>query len=257
MNAPSSVDDLIAMSKKAGRLKSVNKDVIADILENAPPLPAAATTDLMEMMINEMKQLRESNERVIKTLDRVEKVEKELEEMKEENATMHQIIWTQQRFLEGLDAKERQCMAVFLGMKEDEDLLGRTDEERLETVLGAILDVSNLDQRFELKRLGKGSRRPLLVTFMSKADRDTVITNAKKLKDFKGTDQGKVDAIKRIFIKKDQHPVWRKEHDRLRKVVKEEKGRPENQGTKIEYDHKLRVVTRDGLVIDSFKPVFQ
>ena len=258
MNQPSNLDDLIAMSKKKGRLKSVNKDVIVDILEKSSIEPKAdERPDLMGMMTTEMKLLRESNERVVRALDRLDKVEKELAELKEDNAAMHQIIRNQQRFLEGVDARERQCNAVVLGLKEDDSILGDTDEERLNTVLETIGPLENLDSRIAMKRLGEGNRRPLLVTFKSKSDRDVVITNAKKLKDIKEGDNAA--ALKKVYIKRDQHPTWRKEYDRLRKVVKDEKLRAENAGTEVEikYDASRRVVTRDGLVIDSFKPVFQ
>ena len=40
------------------------------------------------------------------------------------------------------------------------------------------------------------------------------------------------------------------------KKVKEEKQKPGNTGVDIKYDWKNRVITRDGVIIDRFRPSF-
>jgi hypothetical protein len=83
--------------------------------------------------------------------------------------------------------------------------------------------------------------------------RKKVLDHAKNLKT--STDDN-ASTLKKIYINKDVHPAWRKEHNRLRKVVKEEKEKTENAAVEILYDPKKRVVTRDGLIIDKFTPHF-
>ena len=48
----------------------------------------------------------------------------------------------------------------------------------------------------------------------------------------------------------------RKELNLIRKVEKEEKGKPENQGHSVRYDHESRCVFVDDILIDRFKPMF-
>ena len=59
-----------------------------------------------------------------------------------------------------------------------------------------------------------------------------------------------------MYIKKDIHPVVRKEIGRLRKKAKDEKAKAENVGATIVFDAKNRTVTRNGVIIDRFTPKF-
>ena len=87
------------------------------------------------------------------------------------------------------------------------------------------------------------------MTCTTQKQRDAIVAVAKEL-------NKAGERYSRIYIKKDIHPAVRKELGRLRKVAKEENEKAANQGHKIEYDHKNRVVTRDGIVIDRFLPKF-
>ena len=53
------------------------------------------------------------------------------------------------------------------------------------------------------------------------------------------------------------HPVLRKEHARVRKVVRDERKRPENESCDIRYNPQDRTVTRDGMIIDRYRPFLQ
>ena len=76
-----------------------------------------------------------------------------------------------------------------------------------------------------------------------------ICLNAKNLKDNQ--------QYKTVYIKRDEHPAFRKEHARLYKYVSEERKCPENQGTNIIYIRKAGIVTKDDVVIDRFSPNFQ
>ena len=61
---------------------------------------------------------------------------------------------------------------------------------------------------------------------------------------------------KKIFLKKDTHPIVRKEINRLKKREFDEKRSPANEQVTIEYDWQNRVLRRDGVIIDRFMPRF-
>ena len=65
-----------------------------------------------------------------------------------------------------------------------------------------------------------------------------------------------VSDCERIYIK-DTHPTVRFEQNRLRKIEKEEKEKPQNRGLKITYDHNNRVLLKEGRIIDRFCPSFR
>ena len=83
----------------------------------------------------------------------------------------------------------------------------------------------------------------------SKPQRDAIIAKAKEL-------NNAGPSYSRVYIKKDIHPVVRKEIGRLRKRVKDEKAKSENEAANIVYDAKNRTVTRNGIIIDRFTPKF-
>ena len=113
---------------------------------------------------------------------------------------------------------------------------------------------SNIDpSTFTLCRLGQPNQtrgpRPLHVTVDTPQQREAIITTAKELKNAGA-------AFSRVYIKKDTHPVVRKEIGRLRQREKDEKNKSENSGVDIKYDAKNRILTRDGVIIDRSTPKF-
>ena len=262
MAQPTNLRDLIGLCKvpnKRDRLKTVSKDVIADILlgcnADEEPKENDDMKTMMKALMNDMQELRQSNETIVKGLSRMERLESEMMSMKKENEKLHAMIMNQQNFLESIDARDRQRNAVFLGVPEQADELGESDVDKIGFVIETIGSSSNIAET-EMKRLGKpgmGNKRPILVVFPSKIARNEVLDKANQLKSNNGEH---ADILKKIYIKKDVHPVVRKERDRLRKVVKNERDRPENENVEIVYDMKKGIVTRDGVVIDRFMPIF-
>lgn len=159
----------------------------------------------------------------------------------------------QQLFLEYLDGKERRNNIVITGLHEETDEMGSTDVEKIKTVL----DVTRYSEPFDvsewsIRRLGQqnsGKKRPIHITVSSPQQRDNILKVAKNLKQAGGN-------MASVYIKKDTHPAVRKEYARIKKREKEEKDKPANAGTNIEYDWKNRVLMRDGLIIDRFMPRF-
>ena len=92
-------------------------------------------------------------------------------------------------------------------------------------------------------------KRPILLVVENQERRNAILDKAKNLK-------GAGPPFSNIYIKKDIHPAVRKELGRLRRREKEERDKPENQGTNIKYDAKERVLLRDGVIIDRYTPNF-
>ena len=159
----------------------------------------------------------------------------------------------QQLFLEYLDGKERRRNVVITGVSENADELGGTDEEKVKAVLETARypDPFNTTE-WTIRRLGQereGKKRPIHIEVNNQQQRDGIVNVAKNLKQ-----AGRM--MEKVYIRKDTHPAVRKENTRIRKREKEEKEKPANIVTTIEYDWRRRVLLRDGVVIDRFMPQF-
>ena len=179
--------------------------------------------------------------------------------VKKENQLLREALMQHQRYLEYQEAEKRSCNVVFLGVPENDLFVSETngtettiteDEGKL-TKLLQVMQRENVHIR-EFQRLGRadpGKNRVILAKLRSKEDRDRLLDNSAKLKAAGG-------CFARIYVKKDVHPLVRKELERLRHVERREKEKPENQGLNVFYNAATREVIVDGVVIDSFKPSF-
>ncbi len=159
----------------------------------------------------------------------------------------------QQMFLEYLDGKERRQNIVITGVSENDDDLGSTDRAKVKTVLDTAGYSKPFDtSEWSIRRLGQENaekKRPIHITVNNPQQRDDIMKVVKNLKQARGN-------MARVYVKKDTHPAARKEYARIRKREKEEREKPANVGTNIEYDWRRRILLRDGLVIDRFSPRF-
>jgi len=197
---------------------------------------STSITGMLQMILKELKVMRAERS--------------ELTRLRQECTKLKGCI-TQQRFLEQLDARDRQQNLIVTGVPEDGASLdgATTDREKCNAVLSTI-GVTGA-QLIDVRRLGKpdrARRRPILLKVASKARRDEILANTKVLKER--------DAFKKIYVKKDLHPAVRNEWKRLRDVESAEKRKPENQGCSIELDYISREVKRDDVVIDSWSPTY-
>lgn len=178
-------------------------------------------------------------------------INKKVDALQEQVNKQADIIAKQQRYLESLDRKERECNLVVLGVPEDREALdgATTDREKVAKVWEAARATCRVTS---VRRLGRavaadqGSRRrPLMVSVESREDRDATLSVAKNLK-------SAGERYKKVYIKKDVHPSVRDEWKRLREVEKNEKERPENVGCNIYLNVRERQVYKDGVVIDKW-----
>ena len=197
---PKSISDLRKLQRS--QLKSINKDELIDsILAVQDPDDVALhyVTEKLNDVMQELAQLK------IAITSPDSAFNKKITELQNQVNKQSDIIARQQRFLEVIDKKERECNLVFLGVPEDGvGLEGLTeDKDKVKKILEAIGSSSNISS---LRRLGQGNivggsrrNRPILATVESKEVRDDVLEAAKRLKQCE-------DPYKKIFIKKDVHP---------------------------------------------------
>ena len=104
----------------------------------------------------------------------------------------------------------------------------------------------------EMSRMGTladGRNRPILVKMPSKAQREKVLKKTKNLKEAG-------PAFKKVYVRKDVHPATRREWKRLKDAEKSEKEKPGNEASTITLDYKARVLLRDNVIIDRWKPTY-
>ena len=196
---------------------------------------------------------------------KLEECEKELlsikgtDEQPGQITEVKQIVEAQQRTMEGIEARERAKHVIITGVKEAiGDDATKKDEKEVEDILIATRSPGVVPAK--IIRLGKPrqptaavpnpSPRPILVKTNTASDAKCVVDGAKNLKNAG-------EKYKRVFVKKDQHPLVRKEWNRLREVLKREREAPINVGHEIKIDYKKKEIRRDDdLLIDSFQLPF-
>jgi len=251
------MDQLIAIcrdkERRESRLKNITKECIADILATGSQDDSRLQNlqQTMIALIEEIKEVRKTNEQVIDALEKVKKLEDGVDELKKENSELREqmkkqgeIIKQHQAFFERLDQKDRAQNLIIVGTDEE----GGRDKEKALEIIKKLVDggaQSELASRIKMtRRIGtaaEGKRRPLLVVMSTKEERDLIVEKARN------TVLGA-----NVRVKKDTHPAIRAEWTRLFDQKTAEENKPENAGCQITLDLKKRQLLRDGVVIDSW-----
>ena len=236
-----SLSDLCKMSQV--QLKAFRKDDLIQIIMAAPEpnedvnLPVITQITALVAEVAELRRALTSPDSAIN---------KQVQDLRAQVDRQQDIIASQQRFLEDMDRKARECNLVLLGIPDGQESLdgATTDETKIRKVWEKIGSSTGVRTS---RRLGKpgGRPRPILITVASREDRDTVLDRAKTLKEAG-------DTYRRVYIKKDTHPAVRERWNRLKNAEKTEKGKPENNGCNIYINFKERQLYKDGEVIDKF-----
>ena len=141
---------------------------------------------------------------------------------------------------------------VITGVPEEPaDLDGATTEKEKFEKVCAKMSISDANP-VEISRMGAPASdriRPILVKMSSKAQREKVLKNSKALKNAGA-------AFQKVYVRKDVHPATRREWKRLKDAEKNEKEKPENAASTITLDYKSRVLMRDNVIIDRWKPTY-
>ena len=194
----------------------------------------------LDVIINELKLITEKNEKQDAEIKRLERTIDD----------QSKVLSAHQKFMEDLDSEKRAKHLIVLSLKEG----GTSDKDKFLGILDAI-GVKREEVKIEcMERLGQidedqvNRTRPLKITLEQRSMRNTILKNSKNLKD-----QPEGSQLKRVFLKRDQHPDIRKEEKRLYEVFKTEKNKPENADKVVVFDRKSRVVTVNNEEIDRFK----
>ena len=163
------------------------------------------------------------------------------------------IVVNMQKSLNYLDSAERNLNIIISGLSEG-NITTDTDDDILENDFDKmcyILDImeckhfsADMLSNLKLTRIGKsreGYPRILKISFTSKIDRDEFVKDSKKLKNANGV-------WKKVFVKKDEHYVYREENIRMKLRYKAEKDNVENQNKTV--DFKNGKITVDGKIVD-------
>ena len=158
---------------------------------------------------------------------RVDLLEKQDNIKNERIAQLTDTVVNVQRALNSIDAKERARNVIVSGLTEEDIVIDEMtlsgDTEKMMYIFGKIgIDKRFLNNPAVLQRIGRDSngekRRYLKIVLKDYETRETVIKNAPKLKNLG-------EPINKIYINRDTHPVYQKEHQRLRMKFNELKRR--------------------------------
>ena len=189
-----------------------------------------------------------------------DELREEIKDLRKEKEKISEALAHHQKMLEMLEADKRASNLIITGVPEEHMGEADSDTKKVKLILSTIgqpavqvKSVERLGSQQQAQRPSTGAgdrprRRPLKVVLKDAGDRKEVLDSAHKLKN-------SGDRFKAIYVKKDVHPLVRKELNRLRDITKREKERPENKGKNVRFDGKERKVFVDDLVVDSFQSV--
>ena len=174
-------------------------------------------------------------------------LEKENKKKDEDISILKYTMTAMQRSLNMIDSKERSNNVVIYGIPEGEirtdDAILSTDIDKIKCVL-RVIGCNHFDDAavrdWDVSRIGQprdNYNRVIKVKLASTEDRDEFMKNSKNLKEAE-------ERWKKVYIKKDEHPVYLSEKSRLRAKMLDLKKKPENNGKKI-------VIKEGKLMIDA------
>ena len=215
--------------------------------EGDPPDEEVIQQEIWKEVRKLRKERKQDRKELAKLRTECSELCAECSEVRKNYNELKGIVVGQQRFIEQLDNKDRECNIIITGLKED----AIDDKRKCETVMQKIgkegVEISNLIRLGEARADGTG--RPILAKVKDRATREGVIRASRALKREQGSDYEKV------FVKKDLHPAVRKEWKRLHDCKDAEQAKPENAGKNVFLDFKKREVRCDNIVIDKWSPL--
>ena len=223
--------------------KPINLATLRDISNIVKKL----TSPIVKKMENLMKPIRE---KANSNANKIALLEANLKEKETKIEAMSQIIVNMQSSLNAIDATKRNTNIIISGLPEDNIVSdGRTlesDDDKVKClfeIMDVEQDAADPPVQLEMSRIGApkdNSIRLIKVNMKSKAKRDVILKKAPTLKT-------KAEGWKKVYIKKDLHPVYTKENKRIYSKMKELKEKNPTKDIKIDKG-KLLV---DGKVVDS------
>ena len=163
--------------------------------------------------------------------NKIEILDKEKTKLADENDVLRQTVTNIQKSLNKIDSDVRNKNVIIMGLPEEEvtaldddtEML-RTDKEKIRALLKLMENDTFDDQidTMDISRIGAakaGYNRVIKIILPSIEERNEFLKNTSKIKDC-------ADPWKKVFVKKDQHPVYIAENNRLRRKAGELKKKP-------------------------------
>ena len=216
-------------------LSSINVDQLTNIIN--------ACINPVKEEIQEVKNLL--TEKVTVLENKVNLLEKENEQLKEGNSVLTGIVVNMQSSLNRMENEGRSQNLIISRIPEgdmqgDDDVL-HDDKAKVSYVMRKLnLESVDFCDNMSVERIGRvnpGKTRFVKVKLPSKDVRNDVLNKKGILKTLE-------EPLKQIFIKKDLHPVYQKENERLYKKMVDLKKDAANEGKEIK-------ITNGKLLIDS------
>ena len=189
------------------------------------------------------------NDKMTKLDKRIELLEAENTKKEEDNITLKEIIRNMQKSLNKIDSGTRDKNIIITGLPEENVSLDNQtiegDVEKVRWILEYTKNrkfshesINNLD----ITRIGEPKpeyNRVVKIRLDSIEDRNNFLENTQTLKNAP-------DPWSKVYIKKDQHPTYVGENNRLRKKMKILKSNPDNKNKDIK-------ITKGKLFVDGRK----
>ena len=185
----------------------------------------------------------------------------QIKECSDNLKTIKATVAAQQKTLEDLQQDKRVRNLIITGVPEptgEPSDARKADHTAVESIFAAVecpgvcaSRVTRLGQKRDTQEVGNTAGRdspppprPLLVSLNTAGDVRAVLLKSYNLKE--------KNDFRNVYIKRDEHPLVRKEWRRLREFARKEKAAPINVGCTIKVDYQKRAVTRDGESILEF-----
>ena len=221
---------------KEEQSNSIKKQVDDSIKEQVDEaMKEKLETEVKEETEKQIKTFKEEfKEEMKKDLDdnikkRILLLETEKAQAVEKIAVLTNIIKNMQKSINMIDMEERSTNIMISGVSEEviESNNGQltTDDEKVYHIMSLVncTDVArDIENNSRIGREEQGRTRMLKVKLKSKESREKIVKSASMLRH-------KGEVWKKVFLKKDTHPVYVQETNRIRKKLKELSGEPANK----------------------------
>ena len=229
--------------------------------ENDMDDPQYLNKPMSELVVADIiKIVKGANSPIAKKLDdfkddvtgKVADLEKRVKILESENKkkdrdinTLKYTVVNMQKSLNRLDQEKRYLNAIVSGLPEDEMAFDngngnmeslKDDKEKIQKLSSLMECQINIDN-LKIERIGNvrnGYNRVIKIEFTTSKDRNEFTKNGKKLKE-------NGDLWKKVYVKKDENPVYAGENFRLRDEFRKIKDNPENS--------EKSVVLKDGKIL--------
>ena len=207
--------------------------------------------DDLDTIKNEISQKVKAHDNRLKLLE-ADNVKKQ-----ERIDNLESIIVEMQRFINKIDHDDRKANIIITGMSEDaidtppddRGVVGtlQNDVEKVKVLIDLIAGNEHFDvDNWQISRIGQvreGSTRAMKITTTSTEERDKVLPLSSKLKP-------QPEPWSKVYLKKDLHPVYSKENQRIRKKRYD----LQTQFTNNNEQHEVKIVRGqlqvDGVTVD-------